>query len=216
MKYLEQNDNCTRTYEITVDEERLRELVILLDRDCSLKRVGMRMLSAYTRKDAIDKIKKVTNHAGVLENLDFGNINLTKNHGWYPGQEYDANYEAVYNDSVNLVYWIESLLEYKDINDEFFENLCIECYKDIINYKNSIDFVPFEERVKIAENRLNEALISQSSENLLELTKAYANACIEAKLNKNYNYQRLAEIYIDVLSCFKLVLIEEVKRFNKR
>lgn len=218
MKYIEQNDNRTCTYEIIVDEVRLKALMVLLDRDCYVKRVGMRMLDAYTKDEAAEKIKEVSNHAGILENIDFGGINLTENQVWYHGQPYEAHYEAVYKDSVDLVHWINYILENKDSKDQFDKEYCIKCFEDIKNYKNSIDFIPFEERVQVAENRLNEALLSPNKENqnLLELVKNYGNTCIEARLNENYNYQRLAELYMDVLECFKFVLVEEVIRYKKR
>lgn len=218
MKYFEQNGNNTCTYEITIDETRLKELMVLLDRDCYVERVGMRMLEAYTKDDAIDKIKKVTNHAGVIENIDFDGIHLTENQGWYHGQPYDVNYEAVYKDSVDLVKCINFILENKDSKDQFEIDYCMKCFENIKNYKNSIDFVPFEGRVQVAENRLNEALLTpnKANQNLLELVKTYGEACVEAKLNTNYNYQRLAELYLNVLECFKIVLVEEVTRYKAR
>ncbi len=218
MKYYEQNGNTTCTYEITIDETKLKELIVLLDRDCYVKRVSMRTLLAYTKDDAIKKIKKVTNHAGVIENIDFDGIYLTENPGWYHGREYDANYEAVYKDSVDLVRWINIILENKDSEEKFYIDYCLECFENIKNYENSIDFVTFEARAFAAENRLNAALLTpnKANQNLLALIKTYSKACIEAKLNKNYNYKRLKELYLNVLDCFKLVLVEKVTRYKVR
>ena len=212
MKYIKQEDNVTKTFEVEFDMERIKELIALLDRDCYVRRVGEQMVPAKFRNEAEETIKGMVNKAGLPVNEVYKLGELTKGPFWYHGLPLDANYQAIYKDSVGLVKNLNFIFENQ--NDPFFYDYCVKALEEINDYGNSIDFVPFNARVEVANDKLDEQL-KNKDENILDNIKEYAFAVVEAKLNPNYNFQRLAELYMEVLKCIKYRLVEETIRYTK-
>ena len=208
MKYIEETEDSIRVYEVKIDEKRIRELIFLLDRDCYIRRFGICYTTSdsYNEDDATENIKNMDNNASLNINEHFEVKDIYEGPYWYHGEPLDVDYEAIYRDSVLLVNYLESLL----VNPP--SNCTIEV-NNIINYNQSIDFVPFLERVKFAEENFDRQQ-GKDSRQVIKLLKKYENALIEAKLNENYNYERLYELYQEVLKCFTFALVEERKNYK--
>ena len=189
MKYIEEKDGHKKIYEIYMDTDRLQMIIELLDRECSVIKYGIRYDEGYSEEDANNRISTITNHAGVPQNIDFKLISLTRDFYWYHGQPEDAKYEAVYRDSVELVGLLNYLISCKD-SDKDVTNY----YDKLKNYHYSEDFMPFEKRLEIRNLDIMSS-INNNNISLLKTVKDYGCAAIEARLNQNYNFNRLLELY---------------------
>ena len=85
---------------------------------------------------------------------------------------------------------------------------------ELNNYSSSPDFIPFEKRLELATARINVA-IAKKDKDLLDKLKEYANILIETKLNENYDFNKLNELYQEALKCFKYILVEETIKYNQ-
>lgn len=208
MKYIEKTEDSKRIYEVEIDKKRIRELIVLLDRDCYIRRFGIcqTVSDSYSEDDATENIKNMVNNANLNVNEYFEVKNIYEGPYWYHGEPLDVDYEAIYRDSVLLVYFLERLLD-NQISD------CTGIINNIINYNQSIDFVPFLERVKLAEENFDRQQ-EKDSRQVIKLLKTYEAALIEAKLNENYNYERLYELHQEVLKCFNFTLVQETKNYK--
>ena len=198
-------------YEIEIDEERLKEVLAALDKECSVIKCGRRETEAFERSDAEKKISTMTNHAEEKQNLDYELKTVVEGQYWYHGLPKDAIYDAVYKCSPSIIHDIDVLLEYKDKDEEFAK----EILQRIFNYSYSEDFIPFEKRVEIADEKINKAL-NNNNEGLLNAIREYQAAIIMLKFNPNYDFNRLAELYKEVLNCFNKTLVEETIKYRKR
>ena len=196
MEYTEKNDKVERVYEVTMDVDRLYELMTYLDRDCYVRRFGERVMEAPSEKEAIEKIEKLTNLGGLQVNEIYTLFPSRRD-----GSIVFVPYEAVYRDSVELVDYIKSFLRcYENNYDD-----CNYAMKSLIKYTESIDFYPFEKRVELAANKMQIDL---------GYIRNYMFSQAEAVLNKEYDFERLKELYQEVLKCFKLTLVEETRYYK--
>ena len=212
MKYIETKDNVTKTYEIDFDEERLKKLMALLDEFCYIRKVGVRSVEAKFEDEAAKKIKGMVNHANLPVNEAYKIDRLVEGPFWYHGLPLDAYYHAIYKDSVDLVKELDFILEHKD--DEELNDRCLKALEKINNYELSDEFLSFDVRVEKANIKLEESLAKKDM-GLFDAMNNYASAVAEAKLNPNYDFNRLYELYQEVLKCIHYNLVEEVIRYNK-
>ena len=212
MKYIKTEDNVTKTYEIDFDEERLQELMALLDEFCYIRKVGVRSVEAKYEDEAAKKIKGMVNHANLQVNEAYKIDRLVEGPFWYHGLPLDAYYHAIYKDSVDLVKELDFILENKD--NEELNDRCLKALEKINNYELSDEFLSFDVRVEKANIKLEESLAKKDM-GLFDAMNNYASAVAEAKLNPNYDFNRLYELYQEVLKCIHYNLVEEVIRYNK-
>ena len=212
MKYIKTEDNVTKTYEIDFDEERLKELMALLDEFCYIRKVGVRSVEAKYEDEAAKKIKGMVNHANLQVNEAYKIDRLVEGPFWYHGLPLDAYYHAIYKDSVDLVKELDYILENKD--NEELNDRCLKALDKINNYELSDEFLSFDVRVEKANIKLTESLAKKDM-GLFDAMNNYASAVAEAKLNPNYDFNRLYELYQEVLKCIHYNLVEEVIRYNK-
>ena len=212
MKYIETKDNVTKTYEIDFDEKRLKELMALLDEFCYIRKVGVRSVEAKYEDEAAKKIKGMVNHANLQVNEAYKIDRLVEGPFWYHGLPLDAYYHAIYKDSVDLVKELDFILENKD--NEELNDRCLKALEKINNYELSDEFLSFDVRVEKANIKLEESLAKKDM-GLFDAMNNYASAVAEAKLNPNYDFNRLYELYQEVLKCIHYNLVEEVIRYNK-
>ena len=212
MKYIKTEDNVTKTYEIDFDEERLQKLMALLDEFCYIRKVGVRSVEAKYEDEAAKKIKGMVNHANLQVNEAYKIDRLVEGPFWYHGLPLDAYYHAIYKDSVDLVKELDFILENKD--NEELNDRCLKALEKINNYELSDEFLSFDVRVEKANIKLEESLAKKDM-GLFDAMNNYASAVAEAKLNPNYDFNRLYELYQEVLKCIHYNLVEEVIRYNK-
>ena len=212
MKYIKTEDNVTKTYEIDFDEERLQKLMALLDEFCYIRKVGVRSVEAKYEDEAAKKIKGMVNHANLQVNEAYKIDRLVEGPFWYHGLPLDAYYHAIYKDSVDLVKELDFILENKD--NEELNDRCLKALEKINNYELSDEFLSFDVRVEKANIKLEENLAKKDM-GLFDAMNNYASAVAEAKLNPNYDFNRLYELYQEVLKCIHYNLVEEVIRYNK-
>ena len=212
MKYIETKDNVTKTYEIDFDEKRLKELMALLDEFCYIRKVGVRSVEAKYEDEAAKKIKGMVNHANLQVNEAYKIDRLVEGPFWYHGLPLDAYYHAIYKDSVDLVKELDYILENKD--NEELNDRCLKALEKINNYELSDEFLSFDVRVEKANIKLEESLAKKDM-GLFDAMNNFASAVAEAKLNPNYDFNRLYELYQEVLKCIHYNLVEEVIRYNK-
>ncbi len=212
MKYIKTEGNVTKTYEVIFDEEKLKELMASLDRNCYIRKVGVRTVEAKFEDEAAKKIKGMVNHANLPVNEAYKIDRLVEGPFWYHGLPLDAYYHAIYKDSVDLVKELDFILEHKD--DEELNDRCLKALEKINNYELSDDFLSFDVRVEKANIKLTESL-AKNDMSVVDAISNYASAVATARLNQNYDFYRLYELYQEVLTCIKYDLIEEVIKYNK-
>ena len=212
MKYIKTEGNVTKTYEVIFDEEKLKELMASLDRNCYIRKVGVRSVEAKYEDEAAKKIKGMVNHANLQVNEAYKIDRLVEGPFWYHGLPLDAYYHAIYKDSVDLVKELDYILENKD--NEELNDRCLKALEKINNYELSDDFLSFDVRVEKANIKLTESLAKKDM-GLFDAMNNYASAVAEDKLNPNYDFNRLYELYQEVLKCIHYNLVEEVIRYNK-
>ena len=212
MKYIKTEDNVTKTYEVLIDEERLKALMVLLDRDCYIRKVGNRSVKAHFRDEAEEKIKGMVNYANLPVNESYKLGELIRGPFWYHGLPLDANYQAIYKDSVELVKKLDFLLKEKD--DEDYEEFVPSILDEINNYGTSDEFLSFDVRVEKADIKVSECLANNDI-GLIDAIKEYSMAVATMKLNPNYDFDKLYALYQEVLKCFKYNLVEEKIKYTR-
>jgi hypothetical protein len=211
MEIIVETESRIQTYEVVIDEERLKEVLASLDKECSVIKCGRRQTEAYDKPDAYKNISSMTNHAGEKENLDYEIKGIVEGQYWYHGLPKDAYYDAVYKCCTELVDDINIFYECKDE----YEDIAKEALQRILTNSYCEDFIPFEKRVEIAEAKINDA-INNNNKGLLEAVREYQEAVVMLKFNPNYDFNRLAELYKEVLNCFNKILVEETIKYRKR
>ena len=209
MKYIKKDDNKESIYEVLIDENSLKELVKILDKYLSVTKYKEGMIPAYFVDEANKKLVSEKNNADIPVNILYEVNSLTSGPYWYNGKPLDASYSAISLESVGLVRIINSLIDYSktDIDVTTLIN-------ELDNYPLSDDFLPFDLRVEKEDIKLNE-LLKKNDKNVLQEIKVYLEKVIEAKLNNNYSFDLLHNIYEKVLYCIKYKLIEETKISGK-
>lgn len=196
MLYYEEDNN---TYEVEVDYNKLSKIAVLLDKDCFIIKHDIKSISAYSEDEAKNIIENQRNKAALKTNINYKILSIEEGLGWYHGNPYTVTYETIYRESIRLVSLIDSI---------FYSRNITPIYKEIKEYGNSIDFMPYSKRVELANKKLDNALTSHNK-SLLKVTKEFKNILLESKLNSNYNFKKLYALYQEVLSCFKLTLKNE-------
>lgn len=212
MKYIKTEDNVTKTYEVIFDEEKLQKLMALLDEFCYIRKVGIRKVEAHFKSEAEEKIKGMVNHANIPVNESYKIGELVQGPYWYHGLPLDAYYHAIYKDSTDLVKQLDYILANKD--DDYLNDSCLNALDKINNYELSDEFLSFDVRVEKANIKLTESL-EKKDMGLIDAMNDFASAVATARLNQNYDFNRLYELYQEVLKCIHYNLVEEVIKYNK-
>ena len=211
MNYIKKSDNLTQTFKVEVDIERLNSLLVLVDRDCYVRRFGKIILyeGAYNEKGAIEALGNKVNKANEKVNEVFKYEGFCEGPFWYHGLPYDIKYEAIYKDSIGLVNLINQILNHNQ------EDMDVTMLMNELNdYSGSNDFISFDVRAEKALMDMN-ALFARKDPKVLEAIHTYINRDIEAKLNENYDFNKLYTLYLEVMKCFKYVLVEEVRTYTR-
>lgn len=211
MNYIKKNEDLVQNYKVEIDTERLKKILVLLDKDCSIRHFGTvvrdddAIKHVVNNVDVINLLSSTVNHANerVNEVFEFKGFEY-----WSHGQPYDMKYEAIYKKSVGLVRIIEKLLEYSDkrVNGTNLINA-------LQNYDDSQDFIPFDVRAEQALMDVN-ALRAANSPKTLEAIHKYMELNIIAKLNEGYDFNRLRALHLEAMNCIKYNLVSETRLYK--
>ena len=71
MKYTNKSLDSIKTYEVTINPEALKSIMVELDKDCYVRRYGLRKTEAHFQYEAREKIEGMVNNAGLKINESF-------------------------------------------------------------------------------------------------------------------------------------------------
>ena len=86
---------------------------------------------------------------------------------------------------------------------------------ELNDYPASEDFISFDVRAEKALMDVH-AQLATNNPRVLETIHTYIDRNIEAKLNENYDFNKLYAIYLEVMKCFEYVLVEERRTYKTR
>ena len=215
MRYVEFDRDSRKAYEVTLDTEHLKRIVQLIDLYCSVYKYGVREIVALSEEDAKEKIEESRDNSGFKENKAYKILSIYKDPNHYSESLIKCVYEAMYSSSVELVDIILNLISVnnKDEVSDFESNrkLLIAFQR----YQYSKDFIPFIERVNLANRKLQQD-VTLSNNDLLAALKEYQDAVMEEKLNKCFDFAKLKELYKEAEKCITISLAEEVRIYRRR
>ena len=212
MKYITKDENIVKEYELKFDEEKIKQLMALIDRNCYVLKHNRKIVFAKSIDEAIELIKNQTNFAGEKVNLDFGIIS-TKD-----SQEdglSEVLYDAIYKDSVNLIHMLKYVIENKDSDNPFIINLCKSYLDDIYNYEDNIDLKPFNKRLDDACAKIS-AAVKDDNKGLVFAVDEYGKAVETIALNHDYNFDLLYYYYREILKCIDKELVTETINYKTK
>jgi hypothetical protein len=212
MNYIKKSENLTQKFKVVVDTKRLKSLLVLLDKDCYVRRFGKRLdyEGAFNVKGAKEVLDNRVNLANQKVNEVYKFEGLCEGPFWYHGLPYDIKYEAIYRDSVNLVTIIKEILSNVRKNTDVTMLM-----NELNDYPSSEDFISFDVRAEKALMDVH-AQLATNNPRVLETIHTYIDRNIEAKLNENYDFNKLYAIYLEIMKCFKYELVEEKRTYKTR
>jgi len=212
MYYIKKDGNLEQKFKVIVDTKKLKALLVLLDEECYVRRFGKKHYSdgAFNERGAIEVLDNEVNNANQKVNEAYKVEGLCEGLYWHPGLPYDIKYEAIYKDSVYLVTIIKKILNSVRRNADITMIL-----NELENYQNSDDFVSFDVRSEKALMDFQAKLLANNP-NVIEAIHAYIDRNIEAKLNENFNFNKLYAIYLEVKKCINYNLVEEKYTYKTR
>ena len=202
-----ENNKEITVYELEYDENKVRELMSKIAKECSFKLKGTfndlgdnKKLYVSSKEEAIDRITKATNEEGmkVYQDLDSDSIKLNLYSTWRHGYPYLVSFNAIKNIFPMLYQLLDGIL-----------NGYEKSYFTFYNYFNSKEFKTYEDR--------EEAIIRQLQYLVLEMKKIDGNlSCIEdivkelkvlkeeMDTNKDYDFNKLRDYYFEACELFNL------------
>ena len=86
---------------------------------------------------------------------------------------------------------------------------------ELNDYPTSDHFIRFDVRAEKARIDVH-AELAANNPNVIETIHTYIDRNIEAKLNENYDFNKLYAIYLEIMKCFKYELVEEKRSYKTR
>lgn len=211
MIIVKDNKDRKRVYEVKIDTDKLKEIIQKLDQECYVRLFGERKIEAYTIDEAKRIIKNLKLTDGVGEVETFKILALDTDALWYHGLPYTARYEAIYRRSCSLACDLHFLLN--NHNERRYYNECLKRLIRLMGQDTSDYFETFKAKTKMASEQVDTAR-QNYVKGLIPALKAYGQAQIEEKLNDQYDYEKLKELYEEARECFKYVLIEDTIKYD--
>ena len=185
MRYIENNDNVTREYEVIIDENKLSEVIKQLNEKCSRNVMKIMNVTSTTREKAIEKIN-ATNKDGisVIREVREADDTLSGQHMF--------ECEICFVQNPYLAYLLNACLaSYRSNADLSF------VINQIIEYENNTELMTYPERLAKNGGMVNNP----------ELYYEYVN-------NQDFDFELLRSLYQEAKDCFKLAMISETKYYE--
>ena len=215
MKYIENDGQVTREYEVKINTSELEKVIKELEEKCYRVVSKKTKVAAKNENEALDKLNVMDKSKITVNKLvDISDkypkeVNSTGLH------IFDCEYLCRQNSY--LVYILETILsnyrsslEFKNQNYRFIDLL--------IQYENNDELKPYDERMKEYEDELSKfADIEGDSKEILyqkKLKETMASTLIEMKNNPNYDFDLLKKLYENAKECFGLILVAETVHYK--
>ena len=215
MKYIENNGNITREYDVLVDVNILEEIIIELDTKCYRIVHEKIKVAAYSKDEALKRLSSAINSAGIPVN---GLIEISNGYQDLDGNSnlplvFDCDYLC--KKSSQLVYILQkiinnytSTLDFKNENNRLIDLL--------IGYKNSEELIPYYVRFKTLGEKIGNAFNNNDLKKLADYQIETQQLIIEKRNNEDFDFKLLSNLYQKAKDCFKLVLVSETVHYTYR
>ena len=209
MKYIENDGQVTREYEVKINTKELENVISELASKCYRIVSKETRVAANSEKEAIEKINSMDRKGIRINEL----TNISKD---YPKEVLSSGLqifvcEYLYKQNSQLVYILETILSnYRSSLD--FKNQNYKFIDLLINFENNDELKTYEERLK---NYKEEVLNAREDGQLQNKVKEKVESIMqEMEYNKDYNFALLNELYNRAKECFSLVLVAETVHYK--
>lgn len=208
MKYIENDGQVTREYEVRINTRILETIIRELEAKCYKIVNKETKVAARNQEEAIEKVN-------AMDKTGIKVSELTNISGEFPKevlssglQIFDCEY--LFRQNSKLVYILETILsnyrsslEFKNQNYKFIDLL--------IQFENSDELKPYDERLKEYKEKL---LNSDDVESKMRLKEKVESTLQEMESNKEYDFALLKELYEEAKECFSLILVAETVHYK--
>ena len=202
MRYIERNNNIEKEYEVT------QRIIMELDSDCYkvIRKKGT--IPAFSKEDAMHKLKYMTNSAGIYVNGNISIIEERKGRDWFFESQYFYDYKCTHNDSIGLAKILKAIL---DSDSKKGKQDCKEIHQ-LIEYGKSPELIPYDVRLKLLEQKIEKEGNGSNNAKLISELRKLKN---EMELNYDYDFTVLNDFYNQVKNCFYFTWISQKVYFNQ-
>ena len=202
MKYLdyqEKDGNVTRISRVSVDVERLKDIIKELNEKCS--RYHPTTIIGLSKENAMEELHKSYGDDYTI---------LRESGGSYPNNLYYI--EIIAKKTPRLVGILNKILEQCEHPWDVDENSMI--IDELRKYKDSIEIMPFDQAIQMLQKRLSEVSVCNNESPLYEDLEFYLSiATIEREYNKDFDFALLASLYEQAKDCFRIYAVSESINF---
>ena len=193
MKYIEENENITREYEVTIDDAELEKIIKELNEKCCRAVKKTVRVTSGSKEEAIKKINSSNNHGiSVVREIELtDDFKYLKS---FSKPQYIYECEFYFNQISYLEYLLSVLLSSYRSKSNYVANNN-RAIKLLIDYENNEELKTYEERM--AEHGITPELFSE-----------YEN-------NKDFDFELLKNLYQRAKECVRLVLLSEVIHYSE-
>lgn len=189
MKYIEENENTTREYEVKINDIELERIIGELEkRCCRAKNVSINV-TASNEEEALQKLNVIKKNE-----VDIVKKNEVFDNKIKPAGPKSYMYECkyYYQQVPYLSHLLTVILTYYRYQPKTAD--ITKTIDSLLEYKDSNELKPYEELM--AMNGVTEELY------------------LEYEHNKNFDFVFLNGLYEEAMKCFTLKLVSETKHYN--
>lgn len=209
MKYIENNGEITREYEVQINTKTLEEVIKELTEKCYRVVNRETKVFANNEEEAIEKIN--ANDKSGIKVKGLTNISEKDNRGETLGLQV-FNCEYLYKQNSELVKILETILSnYRSTLG--FKNQNYREIDRLIQFKDSEELVPYTVRLLHLGEQTADAI--KSNGKVDKDLEEKVNATIqEADNNKEFDFTLLNDLYERAKDCFGFILVAETVHYN--